>query len=495
MTLINGFNSLNQLSSITKTENPESFSCPVEPVEESSFHTEPKLLLRPPTLAESKARKRADNSLELGFRLRAEAEKQGDFKSLVDADLLILSGEFETANHVSFENLFDSQGRRFEAPLQLVSLPTRLDMGYQRKSAYSNRKSIIKQFETSNVRENIESKKLFPYFITPTFPNLRGRNLKENFEFIEEVARQFRDSEYYKKIIVGAFRKTEFTNGASFARKKKNIAFNYREFGYNFHNHYLCVSSVEFGDTAKDCKMRCNGKGCIDGHTRNRDGKQNKKLAKIYTEIVKKVHREMFNSNLEIGSKSKLCVVDIRPVDLSDKGKGIFYEASKYLSKTASFTELEPSELLSANRIFKNKKLISSTGIFNNKKGRVKRDKPIRTNTLDSIQAAGSLDKQPSSIFLNNPTIETFESISSILENQSNNSLKPLSLKEIGVQLCESGNREKWLEILSVEFPKQVEKARGRFLARFPNVIIIDLQGREYKRVLADSLRKVSLLV
>jgi hypothetical protein len=433
-----------------------------------------------------KARHRADNSLELGFKLRAEAEAQNDFASLVDADLLILSGELETGNHVVFENLSDRQGRRFEAPLQLVPLPTRLDMGYQRKTAYANHKRIVEQFERPDIIKAIEEKALFPYFITPTYPNLVGRNLAENFEFIEEVARRFRDEEYYKKTLVAAFRKTEFTNGCARERAENHIAFDYREHGYNFHNHYLCLSSVELADTSSDCPKNCSGAKCGGVHCANHDHPKNKKLARIYTRIAKQVHLEMFGSRLRLETKSGLCVLDVRPIDLTDKGKGIFYEASKYLSKQSEFTELEPSELLSANRIFRNKKLVTSTGLFNRKQGRRKLN---RASKLDALP----LDKQPTSIFSFDSLLSTVESASSMLKIDREKSLKPPSLKEIGIELCRNGKRAEWLQLAPIEFKKQIERAKRKFLSRFPNAIIKDLDGTaraEYRRYQTDDERK-----
>ncbi len=443
-----------------------------------------------PNLAQIKAKKRADNSLELGYRLRHEAEKQNDFASLVDADLLILSGELESANHVTFENLFDKKGRRFEAPLQLVSLPTHLDNGFQRKKAYGSRKRIIERFDDPIVKEKIASKKLFAFLITPTYPNLVGKNLEENFVFIEEVARRFRDEDYYKDIIEGAYRKTEFTPGGGLERRKNHIAFDYRIYGYNFHNHYLCLSSIEFADTSRDCPKKCGGEKCGGNHIRNRDNKRNKKLAKLYTKIVTEVHFEMFGCELEIDTDSGFCVVDIRSIDLTDNGdgkdKGVFYEISKYLSKQNSLTELESKELLSANKFFRNKKLITSTGIFNNKTGRKKASNHSKSKDLQVTP----LDKHPSSMFDKKSITGSVESASSMLKIKNNKPLKPLSLKQLGILMCESGNREKWLEELPVLFAEKVEKAKRKFLSRFPNSVITDLVGNtraEYRKDRSES--------
>jgi hypothetical protein len=443
--------------------------------------------VKPPNLAKIKSQKRADNSLELGYKLRDEAEKQNDLPSLIDADLLILSGDFESGNYVTFENLIDKKGRRFEAPHQLVALPTRLDMGYQRKSAYGNRKRIIEQFERPDIKEKIKNGELTPHFITPTYTNLFGKNLEQNFEFIEECSQEFRDSDYYGKTIKGAFKKLEFTNGKGRERKRLKIPFDYRIHGYNFHSHLMALSSVEFADTSNDCKPNCRKESCNGSHIYNYKNKRNRKLAKVWTDIVKKVHLRMFGYELEIDTKSGLCVVDVRPIDLEDKGKGIFYEASKYLAKQTSFTDLEPAELLSANKIFRNKKLIASTGIFNKKKGRAKLKK---TKNLTKVQADVRLDKQPSSMFL--------ENASSISERQSNKPLKPLSLKELGVQMCEAGKREKWLEVLPVLFKGQVIKARRKFLSRFPMAVITDLQGNcygEHRKQYADYEKQLILTV
>ncbi len=63
--------------------------------------------VKPPNLAKIKSQKRADNSLELGFKLRDEAEKQNDVESLIDSDFLIESGQFQNANHSHVDNRSD----------------------------------------------------------------------------------------------------------------------------------------------------------------------------------------------------------------------------------------------------------------------------------------------------------------------------------------------------------------------------------------------------
>lgn len=429
-----------------------------------------------------KAERRANNHLELGFPLLAEAQRQNDIPSMIDADFLIESGSYDSGNNCYFENLSDSKGREFCAAVQFVSLPTRLDNGSQRKNAYASRKRIIEQFKSA--QSQIKKEKLFPFLITPTFPNLVGKTIEQNVKFIDAVARTFRDSDYYIQTIRGAIKKTEFTNGGARERRKLKIPFNYRTFGYNFHNHYLCVSSVDFADTSKDCKKHCKSN---HEHIYNYKNPKNLKLAKLYTKILKQVHFDMFQEEFLFPTESKLAVVDIRPVDLSDEGKGIAYEAGKYLAKHNTFSDLEPKELLSANNIFKNKKLISATGIFTKKNGRRKSTKVSNSNSLQEKDSSQSLDKHPSSInskilssIISNTPEKENKILSSILESYFDNSCKTLSLKNLGIKLCENGARELWLKILKIEFRIKVDKARKKFLERHPNAIVTDLQNKTY---------------
>ncbi len=438
-----------------------------------------------------KCRKRTDNSLELGYKLLPEAEKQNDYHSMVDADFLIESGQFGNANHSYFDNVSDKQGRLFSAPVQFVSLPTRLDSGSQRRNAYSNRQRITKQFEA--IANELESGSLKAYFVTPTFTNLIGKNLEQNLEFIDEVAKQFRDDDYYKKTFVGAYKKTEFTDGEARERWKKNIAFDYRIHGYNFHNHYLFATKLEFGDTSKDCKKYCREN---HNHICNRENSVNIELTKLYTRILKQVHLEMFGEPLKFKTESGLAVVDVRPVEINfdadgkiirEKSRGFIYEAAKYLAKPGAFNNLEPSELLAANKIFRNKKLVSSTGIFNQKSGRKKKEKANNLNNLQEKEKPKSLDNLPSSILkkayslLNYQGLEdTKKILSSMFADYENNSCKTFILKKIGISLCQNGMRELWLKILKTEFKKQVDDARRRFLERHPNAIVTDLRGNTY---------------
>jgi hypothetical protein len=306
--------------------------------------------------------------------------------------------------------------------------------------------------------------------------------------FLEEVAKQFRDDDYYQKTFVGAFRKIDFTCGNRRDRMKTNQAFDYRIDGYNFHNHYAVVSSIEFADTTDDTATE------VDAELAER----NKEFAKIYAEICKKVHLEMFGEEMQGVPDSGYFRLDIRPIDLSTNGderKGIAIEMASYLTHSHAFVELEPSELVSANRILKNKKLVSSTGIFNNKKGRQKVANPNKAKPLAKIKQENerdatfinrlsSMSKSLSSmsdickkiVGVNEITPELNEKIlSSIYELRDE-----ISLKEIGVRLCLSGNREIWLNILPDLFKTKVMKARQRFLLRFPNAIVTDLQGNVY---------------
>ncbi len=375
--------------------------------------------------------------------------------------------------------------------MQFVSLPTRLDAGSQRKNAYSNRKRIVKQFEA--IADKLENEELFAYFITPTFTNLIGKNLEQNMQFTDEVAKEFRETDYYEKTFIGAYKKTEFTEGESKQRGKQNIIFDYRTHGYNFHNHYLSATKSEFGDTSQDCKKYCRQQ---HNHICNRENPVNLELTKIYTRILKQVHFEMFGEELKFKTESGLAVVDIRPVKIEfdadgkiirEKSRGFIYESAKYLAKFSNFSNLEPAELLSANKIFRNKKLISSTGIFNNKKGRKKTDKTNNLNNLQETEKRQSLDKQPSSILkktyslINYQDSENVEKIlSSIFAEYEHKNCKTLILKQIGIVLCQSGKRELWLKILKTEFKKQVDNARQRFLQRHPNAVITDLRGKTY---------------
>jgi hypothetical protein len=204
----------------------------------------------------------------------------------------------------------------------------------------------------------------------------------------------------------------------------------------------------------------------------------------------------MFGEQLKFKTESGLAVVDVRPVEINfdadgkiirEKNRGFIYESAKYLVKFNSLSDLEPSELLSANNIFKHKKLIASTGIFNEKKGRKKKEKANNLNNLQEKEKPNSLDKPPVSILkkayslINYQGLEdTKKILSSMFADYENNSCKTLTLKKIGILLCQNGMRELWLKILKIEFKKQVDDARRRFLQRHPNAIVTDLRGNTY---------------
>jgi hypothetical protein len=422
-----------------------------------------------------KVGKRRLNQREIASKLRDEAIKQGDWSSVADGDLLFESSSKESGNLAVFENLCDKQNRSFTCPVQFVALPTRLDSASQRKASYPSRKRIQTQFQREDIRQKIEDKKLFAYFITPTYVNLIGRTFEESLLFHEELSRQFRELPYYQRIFIGSFRKTDFTCGNRLKRIEENRAFDYRIDGYNHHGHYAAVCSIEFADTTPSDDNEDEKQ--ID----TKLPKRNIRLAKIYTELGKKVHLEMFGCDMEGIPKEGYFRLDIRPIDLETNGdprKGIAFEMAKYLTHSQAFLEFEPSELVSANRILKNRKLLTSTGIFNNKKGRRKIANSDKQKDLAKTAKIDNTSRdfinRISSMSANNPAISEKIRLS-VLAN-----LDSMPLKQIGIRLCASGNRKTWLEILPDLFKTKVIEARNRFLSRFPNAVITDLKGNVY---------------
>jgi hypothetical protein len=398
-----------------------------------------------------KARYRANQNLKLGQNLGEIAEQVNDTDALVTADLL--QATVKHGNFCAVKNIEDRQGRAFEMPMAFLNAPTRLDGTYARKSARRSRNRIKAAFDwvVDEVREGRLIKENYPFFITMSYKNLLGVGFEQNFDFIQEVWTLFRKRGYLNQTSLGGFCKIEFTLGEPKKRERTGEKFNLDKHGYNFHIHFLNFSLVEFADCKADKSAWKNEK--------------NLEFAEKWTDCVQTVAREMFGMEIEFGEKTgNLAVVDIRPAIIDEEG-GCSLEISKYLSKSNDFLQLPPEELLNAERIIRGKRLIRSIGIFNNFRGKPKPAPLDNQNTNDG-------ELIPESITISPKLLDLF-----ILPQSKELKEKSKSLREIGREFYESGQKIEWLKFVDNFYKLQVETAREKFLMRFPNAIITDTRG------------------
>ncbi len=398
-----------------------------------------------------KARYRANQNLKLGQNLGEIAEKVNDIDSLVVADLLKATAKH--GNFCAVRNTKDKQNRNFEMPMAFLNAPTRLDGTSARKSARRSRNCIKAAFAwvAVEVRERRLIKENYPFFTTLSYKNLLGVGFEQNFDFIQRVWTLFRKRDYFKQTFLGGYCKIEFTCGEPLKRQRTGEKFDVNKHGYNFHIHFLNFSLVEFANCETDKFAWQNPK--------------NLALAVEWTDCVQTVAREMFGEEIKFDKKTGyLAIVDVRPATIDEEGT-YSLEIAKYLSKSNDFLQLPPEELLVAEKIIRGKRLITSIGIFNKFRGKSKLSSLDNQNTND-----GALI--PESVTISSKLLNVFN-----LPQSKKSKEKSKSLREIGRDFYNTGQKVQWLKFVDNFYKLQVETARENFLIRFPNAIVTDTRG------------------
>jgi hypothetical protein len=439
--------------------------------------------------------KRANDGAEIGLRLRGASIEAGETESLIDSDLMVALSKGAVKNHAVFENLSDYKDRAFTAATAFVSSGARVDAVSGRKASYKARKALQTAFLERE--SDIVSGKVFPFFITPTFKNLENTDFVTNFLFLLSVWTRFRNTPYFKTTIDGTYRKIEST--------VKNAATK----NYNFHIHLLGLTTVEFADNSKDCKKNCRES---HSHTNSYKAVVNQEFAGVWTNCLKLSHKEMFDCEIDL-SGLDVAVCDFRKFDVSDvrtvERRGVLFELTKYMAKPSDFLELEPSELLAANKILKGKRLLTSIGSFNGYKGKTVFNKQRRYEDFanrELVKLVWERAYRQNFLVMKSGTYEDCvrENIMANLENSvrkykeinklerqkrrkrtdsERGFLTITQLRKLGRELNSSGvpaNREKWLKLLDENLILMVADARKKFLQRHPNAKVTTLDGHVY---------------
>ncbi len=459
------------------------------PASQSFQHYEPKFN------AFGLAAKRANDGAKLGHRLRGAAIEANEIESIIDSDLMISLSKGAVKNHAVFENKSDYKNRTFTAATAFISSGARVDGVSGRKASYKARKAL--QIAFLERESDIVSGKVFPFLITPTFKNLDNTDFVTNFLFLLKVWTRFRNTQYFKTMIDGCYRKFEFTVKDAGTKN------------YNFHLHLLGLTNVEFADNSKDCKKNCSES---HHHTNNYKAALNQEFAKVWTNCLQLSHKEMFDSEIDL-SGLETAVCDFRRFDISDvrtvERRGVLFELTKYISKASDFLELEPTELLAANKILKGKRLLTSIGSFNDYKGRAVFNKQRAYEDFakrEFMKSDYERRYRQNFLIMKSGTYETFmkDTIMANLENNvrkykeinklerkqrgkrtdvERGFLTITQLRKLGRELNSSGvpaDRKKWLKLLDQNLILMVSDAREKFLKRHPNAKVTTLDGQVY---------------
>jgi hypothetical protein len=444
------------------------------------------------------AAKRASDGAKIGHRLRGAAIEADEVESVIDSDLMVSLSKGAIKNHAVFENKSDYKNRTFTAATAFISSGARVDGVSGRKTSYKARKALQTAFLERE--SDIVSGKVFPFFITPTFKNLENTDFVTNFLFLLNVWTRFRNTPYFREVISGCYRKFEFT--------VKNAGTK----NYNFHLHLLGLTTVEFADNAADCKKSCREP---HQHTNGYKAPVNQEFARVWTNCLKLSHKEMFDCEVDL-SGLQAAVCDFRRFDIADvrtvDRRGVLFELTKYMAKASDFLELEPTELLAANKILRGKRLLTSIGSFNGYRGRAVFNKHRRyeESAKREYMKMKYGDDQPFDrhkfLGMESGIYEDW-AVNNIMENWMGKARKRkeinrlerrqrgkrtdaergfltiTQLRKLGRELNSSGvpaDREKWLKLLDENLIKMVADARKKFLQRHPNARITTLDGQAY---------------
>jgi hypothetical protein len=425
-----------------------------------------------------KSKARAAMNMARGEKLKIGALACGDIISEVSADLLILSG-YEKANG-ELTNLKDNKGRQYSCPKALLTANTRLDAGYDIRTATRHRKLLYSAFHS--YLKTIKKNAWNVSFLTLTYPNLLGVGFLDNDKYQTCAWTYFLDMPIFKKFLDAGYIKIETTTGNKRERRKTGRAFDLFLDGLNHHAHCVVVNKLPF---AEGSTFELENQ--LKAMNKDKRFSASKKLIKdtlkfitAWTNCLKKAHIEIFGTELKVKSKSgrvqfdckNVSLDEIKSYDINESKNGIFWElakASSYTAKVRGFEELSPELLCEAENFYRNKHIISPFGSFHKSSGksRAKVSKVAESVQADLDKATTYRSEQTAQLSLKSLFIDTLRG-------------EKEKLKDYGIRLCSLGQREHWENYLSSQKDFLVAEQREKLLSRFPDGIYTDNTGQKF---------------
>jgi hypothetical protein len=414
---------------------------------------------------EQTARNRAANAYKIGTELEPVAidtyqEAKAILSRVLNAD--------PKANGV-LHNLEDKKGREYSCPIGFEFVYWRLSDSYQQKQAKRHRDTIYKAF--MNRIEDIKAHDLKVCFFTPTYPNFVGVGFEKNSKF------HARGWELFLKesgdFFLGGYSRIEFTE------KSKTD-----EISINYHNHALTIliKDIAFGNSF-DLENKKKSAGL--SLTEKRAIANSLRIGKIWTDCLKKAHREIFGKPMKIKTVSGNCRVDFREADLSeienydvDTKSGILFELAGYTAKQANFvgllknTEHGAALLAEAEYVFRNKRILTGFGIFKAKRKTNPSAAKVDTVNQESSKATSLLSRKHT-VEKSNPKLGLSVANAVLYQTQK-------SLLKSGMEMIEAGRKDEWLNHLEKVKDFFILQRRNRLLLHFPNGIFTDLLGNKF---------------
>jgi hypothetical protein len=425
-----------------------------------------------------KSKARAAMNTARGEKLKIGSALCGDIESGVYADLLMLSG-YEKANG-ELTNLKDKRGREYSCPKALLTANTRLDIGYDIRTATRHRKLLYSAFHS--YLKTIKKNAWNVSFLTLTYPNLLGVGFQLNDKYQTCAWTYFLDTPIFKNFLDAGYIKIETTTGNKRKRRKTGRAFDLNLDGLNHHAHCVVVNKLPFatGSTFElENQLRAMNKDKRFSVSKKLI-RQTLKFITAWTNCLKKAHIEIFGTELKIKSKSGRVQFDcknvpldeIKSYDINESKNGIFWElakASSYTAKGRGFEDLSPELLCEAENFYRNKHIISPFGAFHKSSGktRTKIKTVAESVPADLDKATTYRNEQTAELSLKSLFIDTLRG-----ENER--------LKDYGIRLCSLGQREHWEKYLFNQRDFLVAQEREKLLSRFPDGIYTDNTGQKF---------------
>ncbi len=425
-----------------------------------------------------KSKARAAMNMARGEKLKIGAALCGDIVSGVYADLLILSGDKRANGELT--NLKDKRGREYSCVKPLLTANTRLDVGYDIRTATRHRKLLYSAFHS--YLKTIKKNAWNVSFLTLTYPNLLGVGFTYNDKFQTCAWTYFLDMPIFKKFLDAGYIKIETTTGNKRERRKTGRAFDLNLDGLNHHAHCVVVNKLPFA-TGSTFELENQLKAMNKDKRFSASKKlirQTLKFISAWTKCLKKAHLEIFGTELKVNSKSGRVQLDCKNVSLDeiksyniDESKnGIFWElakASSYTAKVRGFEDLSPELLCEAENFYRNKHIISPFGAFHKSSGKSRAKTKAIAESVPTVldKATTYRSEQTAQLSLKSLFIDTLRG-------------EKEKLKDYGVRLCSLGQRPHWENYLSSQKDFLVAHEREKLLSRFPDGIYTDNTGEKF---------------
>jgi hypothetical protein len=369
-------------------------------------------------------RSRKRNAQKLAYAVNHSEFESYDayIHSLFTAEHLLANAG--TANHFVAENLLSAAGETFTGYGSFTVASSSLDAAYLKAKSKKSRKAITFALELCKTHLAANKIRAYKHFITFTQPTLIGVALEKTFAVADYAWSLFRKRKYFVENIFGAVIAEEFTLGENYKRESR--AWTFDKDGFNAHRHLIA-----FGKWLDVKQLKIDWTECLE-------------IAAV-----------KFGYRLNFNTANGLAVVNRQTVWSDSKA---IEELGKYICKNSTFDDLPASELIAVEQALQRKRMLQTFGKCNRRVGTQAADAHLdTTSVIDGEQ-------------------------SQKVVNINENKVKKHYLKATFQEKLESGGLEHARIYLRKELSKRRKWRIDNFLEKFPDAVITDLSGNQFKR-------------